>query len=258
MAQTALVTGASSGFGADFARQLAARGYDLIITARRLERLEALRAEIAAAHNVAVEVFPLDLGERGAPQALFDKATARGRQVDVLINNAGFGLHGRFLDLTLERQQEMVDLDIGALTQLTWLCARPMVERRHGYILLLSSIASAQPSPSYAAYAACKVYVEYLGAAVNYELKGTGVSVTVAAPGPSPTEFGQVADQGHSIMHRLGELPPAEVVRRSLDAMFARKARIVPGWTNALLTTVSGFTPWSMAMRSAETLISDE
>lgn len=258
MAQMALVTGASSGFGAEFARQLAARGCGVILSARRQERLAALADEIRAAHDVAVETIPLDLGARGGPQALFDEVAGRGLQVDVLINNAGFGQHGRFLEIPIERQQEMIDLDVSALTQLTWLCARPMLERRHGLILLVSSIAAAQPSPSYAAYAACKVYVEYLGAALNHELKGTGVSVTVTAPGPSPTEFGKVADQGRSIMHRMGELPPAEIVRCSLDALFARKARTVPGWTNALLTTVSGLTPWPIAMRTAETLISDK
>ncbi len=253
---TALITGASSGFGADFARQLAARGYDLIITARREERLMALRDAIAANHPVTVHVIPLDLGTPGGAQRLFDQVQAAVQAadatVDVLINNAGFGLRGPFLDAPLDRLREMVDLNVRAVTELAWLCARPMVERRHGYILLVASIAAAQPSPHYAAYAATKVYVDYLGQALHHELRDTGVSVTVTSPGPSPTEFGQVARQGASIMHTLGEMPSDAVVRQSLDALFARKRTIVPGWSNAALTTLSSLMPRRITMSFAD------
>lgn len=256
--QTALVTGASSGFGVEFARQLAARGCNLIITARREERLEALRAELAAQWpHVEVDVVPLDLGAPGAPARLYEEASARGRTVDILINNAGFGLHGSFLEIPLERQQEMIDIDVRAVFQLTWLFARPMVERGSGLILVVSSVAAAQPSPSYATYAACKVFVDYMMTALDYELKGTGVSCTVSAPGPSPTEFGQVADQGVSLMHRLASLPPAEVVRQSLDALFAQRPSVAPGWVNASMSALSSKLPRRLTMWSAERIIRD-
>jgi short-subunit dehydrogenase len=177
---------------------------------------------------------------------------ALGAPVDVLINNAGFGLRGPFLDAPLERLREMVDLNVRALTELTWLFARPMVERRQGHILLVASIAAAQPSPQYAVYAATKAYVDYLGMALHHELRGTGVSVTVTSPGPSPTEFGQVARQGPSLMHTFGELPSAEVVRLSLDALFARKPAIVPGWTNATMTALSSLMPRRLSVWLAE------
>jgi len=257
MSPVALVTGASSGFGADFARQLAERGYDLIITARRADRLHALSDEIRGRFPVKVHVLPLDLGLAGAPAQLFEQVAALGCNVDLLVNNAGFGLFGKFLDLPLDRQQQMIDLDISAVMQLTWLFAREMVKRGSGRILIVSSVASFQPSPRYAVYAASKTFVDNFGAAVNAELRGSGVSVTVVCPGTSPTEFGQVASHGRSFIHTLSDLPPAEIVRQSLDATFRSKQRHVPGWMNKVLTTISGLVPRSVAIWSAEKMVAD-
>lgn len=257
MSPRAVVTGASSGFGAEFARQLAARGYDLFITARRADRLDALRTEITGSHSVAVDLLPLDLGTPGAPQQLFDAADVLARPVELLVNNAGFGLHGAFLELPLERQQQLIDLDVSAVMQLSWLFGRQMAQRRSGRILIVSSVAAFQPSPTYAVYAAAKGFVDAFGAAVDYELRPSGVTVTVVCPGTSATEFGQVAAQGRSLMHRLGDLPPGEIVRQALDATFRGKRRFVPGWPNKVMTTLSGLSPRPLAMWSADWMVRD-
>ncbi len=253
---TALITGASSGFGAEFARQLAGRGHNLILTARRAERLEALRDEIGARTPVQIDVIPLDLGESGAPQRLFDGVLALGREVDVLVNNAGFGLHGSVLALPLERQSETIDLNVRALFELSRLFAPPMVARGRGRIVLMGSIAGFQPSPAYAVYAASKAFVDSFGAALDYELQGSGVTVTTICPGPSPTEFARVADQGRALIH-LGEIAPDAVVRAALDGAFAGKRRVVPGWINSAMTSLSGWAPRSLAIWSAERMSRD-
>lgn len=253
MSPTALVTGASSGFGAEFARQLAERSFNLILTARRSERLAALRAEINAGSPVQIDLLPLDLAARGAPQQLFDGVLALGREVDLLINNAGFGLHGNTLELPLDRLREMVDLNCGAVVELSRLFAEPMVQRKQGRILIVGSIAGFQPSPTYAVYAASKVFVDSFGAALDAELHGTGVTVTVVCPGTSPTEFAQVAEQGRSLMH-VGDLPPEEVVRHALDATFAGKRRVVPGWINQVMAGAAGWAPRSLLIWSARQL----
>lgn len=254
--KTALVTGASSGFGAHFARQLAALGCNLVITARRLDRLTALRDEICAASPVRVDILVQDLGQPGAAQLLFDQVTALGLEVDLLVNNAGFGLKGKFLELPLDRQMDILRLNVGAVQELTWLFARPMVNRGYGEILFVTSVAEYQPSPNYAVYAASKVYVSYLAHALHYELHGTGVNCLVVAPGISPTEFSSIARQGRSLMH-LGEMPPEEVVRRSLDALLQGKEKLVPGWQNRLATSLAIHAPRRLKTWSAALLVRD-
>jgi uncharacterized protein len=254
--RTALVTGASSGFGTHFARQLAAMGCNLVITARRTDRLEALKSEITAVLPVQVDIVAQDLGQPGAAQALFDQVQALGRPVDLLINNAGFGLKGRFLESPLERQREMVNLNVLAVTELTWLFARPMVERRDGYILFVSSIAEFQPSPMYATYAATKVFVSHFAHALHYELHGTGVNSMIVSPGTSPTEFAEVAKQGRSIMH-VGDMAPEEVVRQSLEGLLKGKDDLVPGRMNRVATLFSYYAPRRLKMWSADLMVRD-
>lgn len=248
VAATALVTGASSGFGSEFARGLAARGYDLILTARRVDRLQALQTELRAAHPARnCAILPADLAAAGSVTTLLAGCADLGRPIDVLINNAGFGMYGPFLDAPIERTLEMIDLNTRALTELTWRCARSMAARKSGRILLVSSIAAYQPSPGFAAYAATKAYVSALGLALHHELKGTGVSVTVVEPGTSPTEFGQVAEHGRSLMHSMGELSADTIAESALNALFNGQASIVPGWRNATMTTLSRFAPRGLA-----------
>src|SRR5512134_3252055 len=179
----ALVTGASSGIGADFARELAARGMHLVLVARREERLRALAEELERAHGVRTRVIAADLAKPDAPRALHERLRGEGVAVDVLVNNAGFGVYGAFLDVPWEREREMIELDVVALLHLTKLFARDMRERGFGRVLEVASIGAFQPSPTYAAYSAAKAFVQSFGEALACELRGSGVTVTTISPG---------------------------------------------------------------------------
>lgn len=237
----ALITGASSGFGVDFARQLGAKGMNLVLVARREDKLRAVADEIAQAHNIQAVPVALDLAQDGAPRQLFDMTTAAGQDITVLINNAGFGLYGRFTELEWAREREMLDIDITALVHLTKLYAADMTARKNGYILQVASNGAFQPTPLYAVYSAAKAFVLSFGEAVNYELRGSGVSVTTTCPGPAATEFLAVSGQRQTFYQRMVMMESADVVRISLDAMLRRKASVVPGRINA-------FAAWSVRL----------
>jgi short-subunit dehydrogenase len=225
----ALVTGASSGMGACFARQLAARGSDLVITARREDRLKALAAEITSEHGVSVTILPLDISKPDAPRVLFSKTEEAGRPVDVLVNNAGFANIGLFLDTAWERTSELLDVNMRALTELCWLFGRPMFARKSGYILNVASFASFTPVPNMAAYAASKAYVRNLSEALAIELEGQGVNVCALCPGPVATDFFEVA--GRAVDRTAipsGAAGPEKIAAAGLSALFAGKHVCLP------------------------------
>lgn len=242
-----LVTGASSGLGVDFARELAARGAALVLVARRLDRLEELAAELKRAHGVEVECAGADLGDRAAVQGLFERVTAGGRAVDVLVNNAGFGVYGPYLEIPWEREHAMLELDVVTLAHLTKLFARPMVERRFGRILQVASIGAFQPTPTYAAYSAAKAFVVSFSEAIDFELAGTGVSCTVVSPGVTATEFLAVSGQKPTLYQRLLMMTSADVARAGIDAMIAGRRHVVPGLLNALGALTSRLAPRRLA-----------
>jgi uncharacterized protein len=248
--KTALVTGASSGLGAEFARQLAACGCHLILTARRAELLEKLKQELLSQHPVNVRVFTTDLAKADAPQQLYAAIRAAGLPVDILINNAGYGIYAEHTAIPWPREREMLMLDILAVMQLTKLVLPDMLQRDSGYILQISSIGAYQPSPTYAAYSAAKTFVLYFGEALNYELRKTQVSCTVLSPGVTATEFLQVAGQRPTLYQRLLMMQSPEVVRVGLRAMLRRKPSVVPGWMNAFMVWSNRFIPrrWSAAI----------
>lgn len=188
--KTALITGASSGIGKEFAKIHAAQGGDLIIVARRDEALNALKAELEDKYGVMVTCISCDLSQYNVAQMLFDKVQQTGIQVDYLINNAGFGLVGKFYELPLERQQQMIHLNMTTLTELMYLFLPKMVERNFGKILNTSSTASLVAGPNQAVYFATKAYVSSLSNAVASELHDTNVTVTALLPGATETEFG--------------------------------------------------------------------
>jgi hypothetical protein len=228
----ALVTGASSGLGADYARELAARGCGLVLVARREERLKQLASEIEGAHGVATRVIALDLGRPDAAETLHGRLRSEGVAVDVLVNNAGFGLYGPFLDTPWPRLHEMLELDVVALTHLTRVFAAEMAERGTGWVLLVSSIGAFQPTPTYAAYSAAKSYVLSLGEALASELRPRGVAVCTVCPGVTETEFLAVAGQSRSLYQRIFMMQSPAVVRSSLRALFAGRSSVVPGFSN--------------------------
>jgi uncharacterized protein len=251
----ALVTGASSGFGADFAREFARRGTNLIIVARRTEQLETLAVEIRAMHGVDVDVISLDLSAAGAAQELFDLIAAAGKPVDILVNNAGLGLYGESVLIPWPKEQAMLQIDVVTLAGLTKLFLPQMLERRFGYILNVSSIAAFQPTPLYASYSAAKAFVLYFSEALAYELRDSGVWISVVSPGVASTEFLKVSGQQATPYQRLVMMGSADVVKSAVEGMLAGKRTIVPGFLNALMAWVVSFSPRWLTLRVAEALM---
>jgi hypothetical protein len=232
--RTALVTGASSGLGADFARHLAAAGVNLVLVARRAESLDALGAELRKQQGVQVTVLPMDLGLPGAPERLHAETLRLGLTVDILINNAGFGLFGEFLDIPAERERAMVELDVLVPLALSRLYGQEMVARRQGWILQIASIGGYQPNPLYAAYGAAKAFILNWGEAVNFEWRKAGVTMSVLSPGITATEFLKVSGQRATLYQRLVMMDSPTVTRIGLEALAKGKASVVPGLVNKL------------------------
>jgi short-subunit dehydrogenase len=194
-APVALITGASSGIGRELARVFAANGFDLVVVARRREPLTELARDLARAHRSRVTVVSLDLTAKGAPRKLFDAVRRRGLDVDVLVNNAGVAVFDRFIDNDLDRQLELVRLNVMAVTALTRLFVPAMVARGRGRVLNVASAAAFQPTPSLAVYGASKAFVLSLSESLAVELEGTGVTVTALCPGFTETPLVEQAKQ---------------------------------------------------------------
>lgn len=254
--KTALVTGASSGLGVDFARHLAARGCNLILVARRENQLRVVQEEIGQRYGVEVQIIPMDLAAESAPQALYDQIKAEGKQVDVLINNAGYGLYGQFTEIEWEREKNMLELDIITLMHLTKLCVKDMVVRNFGFILLVSSIGAYQPSPLYASYSAAKSFVLNFGEALNYELRKTNVRCTVVSPGITATEFLKVSGQQASLYQRLAMMKSEDVTRIGIESMLKGRPGVVPGRLNAISVWLNRLMPRRISAALAHRLMS--
>jgi uncharacterized protein len=253
--KTALVTGASSGLGAEFARQLAASGCSVILVARREERLRELQAEISARYAVTTECVAMDLAVADAPKRLYDQLQGSGRVIEVLINNAGFGIFGDFISVAWEQTRQMLDVNILALTHLTRLFAADMAARRSGWILLVASTGSFQPSPTYAAYSASKSYVLSLGEALHHELCATGVHCTTLCPGVTRTEFLDVAGQQTNLYHRLTMMDSPAVVRIGLRALRQNRSSIVSGRMNGFFAFIMRLLPRQLAAAAVDRMM---
>lgn len=234
--QWALVTGASSGIGSDFAHALAERGANLVLAARRTEPMQRLAGALRSRYGVEVVVEGLDLALPGAAEMLARQLGARGIAVDILINNAGSGIIGEFLDQPLAGILAMLNLNMGGLTALTHLFARQMKARGGGHILLVGSIAAYQPNPLFAAYGATKAYVLSLGVALHEELAPHKVVVTVLSPGATETEFFDAAGKAPTAALRRLMMKSRPVADIGLAALFAGKAVAVPGLLNRIFT----------------------
>jgi uncharacterized protein len=246
----ALVTGASSGIGADLARELARNGHDLVLAARRVEPMRALAAELAAL-GAASTVIAADLSKPGAAAALVAELSTRGLELDVLINNAGLGAGGRFHENDPVRVSEMLYVNIVALTELTRALLPRMVERRRGRVMLVASTAGYQPGPSLAVYSATKAYVLSLGEALSYELRGSGVTITTLCPGATHTEFTKVANTGSSALFESPlavVMSSAEVARQGYRALAAGKRVHIVGLINKLVAASGRFSPHAISL----------
>ena len=228
---TALITGASAGIGWALARLMAAEGHDLVLTARRQDRLEALAREVSP-HGIKAHVWPDDLADPGAPQRLHDRANAEGISVDILVNSAGFGARGPFDKLSLDRQLEMIAVNVAALTALTHLFLTDMRKRGHGRILNIASIAGFQPGPFLAVYYATKGYDYLFTEALAEELNGSGITASCLFPGVTDTEWQAVAGINGSRLGRLRGMSADAVARIAYDGLMAGRRTIIPGLHN--------------------------
>ena len=249
MKKIALVTGASAGLGVEFARQLSKRGHRLVLAARRKERLDKLANELGNARAVVI-----DLSKANATAKLMVDLEAAGEQVEILVNNAGFGLIGRFAELNAKQQRQMIDLNVGTLTDLCRAVAPQMIKRKSGAILNVASTAAFQPGPQMAVYFATKAYVLSLSEALHEELKPHGVHVTCLCPGPTRTEFGEVAGfGGNGLFDRLA-MESAEVVESGLAALDRNQAVIVTGLMNKIGAASIRFAPRSIVRKIAASI----
>ena len=250
---TALVTGASAGIGRELARVFARNGHGLILAARRLDELNALATELRDEFKVMVTCIRADLGTPDGAAKLFDDTTAAGLTVDVLVNNAGFGLLGPFAENEPETLHGMIAVNVAALTSLTRLSLPGMISRKSGRVLNVASTAAFQPGPLMAAYYATKAYVLSLSQALSYELRGTGVTVTCLCPGPTATEFSDVAGATKTRLFKKGRLMTAAAVADAGYAgLMAGKRVVIPGLQNRLMACLSPFTPRSFVMGMIE------
>ena len=250
----ALITGASSGLGLEFAELLAAQKVNLVLAARRREPMEKLATQLRRKHGVDVAVEPIDLAETGAAARLKSSLDEKSLQIDILVNNAGYGLHGDFLETPLERTTDMIQLNITALTELSFAFGRDMAARGYGQILLIASLLALQPVPAYAAYAATKSYVLAFGEALHDELRSQGVVVTSLCPGHMETGFDAAAAAPMSPLLLLMTSKPRPVDDSGLRALSSGRASVIPGVLNKLSAFSNRLTPRSMQRAIMKTM----
>jgi short-subunit dehydrogenase len=243
MQETILITGASSGIGLELARCFAADKSRLILLARNTAALDQLAAELRRDHGITVEVLTADLAAPGSPAMIFSELKGRRMTVDVLVNNAGFGLHGAFVDLPLKQQLDIVTVNISALVELTGLFLPAMLQQKRGGILNVGSVAGFVPGPNMAVYYASKAFVLSFSESLHEELRGTDVHVTNLCPGPTESNFSQVARSHHARQTQVKKMTAAAVARIG-HADFRRAAHLsVPGLSNKILTNIPRFLP---------------
>jgi short-subunit dehydrogenase len=247
MSDVALVTGASSGIGAELAKQLSGRGYEVILVARRAERLEQLASELPG----PTHVIPCDLANDAA--SLPGKVAELGLQVDVLVNNAGFGTHGRFAEIDPEREAEQVRLNCEAVVRLTHAFLPGMLERGRGGVITVASTAGMQPIPYETTYSASKAFARTFSDALSGELRGTGVRALSVNPGPVPTEWQQVAGYEPDYLPSVpGKISAEQVASESMTAFERGRRTIIPGFVIRWFVRINKPAPASIKLRVLE------
>lgn len=244
--KTALITGASSGIGLDFARLFAEGGYDVVLVARTESKLKALADELSLQHGVRALAVAADLADPAAPGRLMERLKAEGMQVDVLVNNAGYAGYGAFAETDTRTELDMIQVNIGALTALTKAVLPGMLARKSGRILNMASTAAFQPGPLMAVYYATKAYVLSFSEALANETQGTGVTVTCLCPGPTKTGFQERARMEESKLVKGKEIMDSRTVARAgYEALHQGRAVVIPGFMNKMLAQSVRFLPRS-------------
>jgi short-subunit dehydrogenase len=250
VSNTAVVTGASSGIGAAIAAELAGRGFSLVLVARREERLRSLATELSSEHDVEAEVIACDLGREAERDRLQSELGGRGRSVEVLVNNAGFGHQADFARSPRERMVEMVRLNVEAVVDLTSRFIGPMSERGRGSVINVASLGAFQPLPGSAVYGASKAFVLSFSEAIRTELRGSGVTVTAVCPGPVRTEFMAVAevpgveDRTPGVVWMSAE----DIAKQAVDGAAHDKRVVVPGLLNRAGALAGQHSPRAVAL----------
>lgn len=253
---TALVTGASSGIGRALAVQLAADGSNLVVVARRRDRLEALAAELSGAHGVDVEVLVADVTDREQLAGVEERLRSGWPPVDLLVNNAGLGAHGEFADIPIDWQESQIELNVVAPVRLSHAALEGMLARGTGGILNVSSIAGRQPMPHVATYAATKAYLSSFSHALHEEVRAKGVTVTALLPGFTRTEFHDAAGMSRSGVPGPAWMKADVVARAGLRAVARGRAQCVPGLGYRLVNGISAVTPWAVSRRVLAAVLS--
>src|SRR5450432_1443264 len=241
--KTALITGASFGIGSEFARIFAREGYNLVLVARTADKLRQLASELEKAYGTRSLILAADLTDPGAPAYVLDPTTRADIQVDVLVNNAGFGQYGLFVDNDLEECLRQIQLNVTTLTHLTRLYLPAMVERRSGRILNVASTAAFQPGPLMAVYFATKAYVLHFSEALANELKRSGVTVTCLCPGATVTEFHKRAKATGMRLLKMGAMDARTVAEDGYRALIAGEPVVISGFKNWLVAQSVRFSP---------------
>lgn len=251
MNKTALITGGSSGIGLSLAKVFAKNKYEVIITARKREDLEKVAADLRRQFDVDAKIYPSDLSRPEAPQQLFDWCKTQNINVDVLVNNAGFGLYGKFAESDLQKQLNLIDLNIRALTHLTGLFLREMLKRKNGKILNVGSTAAFQPGPRMATYYASKAYVLSFSQALRNELKSTGVSVTALLPGGTKTNFQNMQSDFNQtkLIKNMRLMSADRVAEVGFSALMKGKSYAIPGLRNKFLAFLAQISPRNLATK---------
>lgn len=245
--KTALVTGSSSGIGESYARALAALGTHLVLVARSADKLHRLAEELSTQHGVKVTVLPMDLGQLGAAQQLFEACTARKLQIDILVNNAGFGTYGPFEEISPERDHQLIQLNIAAVCDLAHAFLPPMLARGDGALINVASTAGFQPAPFFATYAASKAFVLSFSEALWAEYHRRGVRVLAVCPGPTTTGFFEASQSDISkVAFFSRQLSSDQVVQQSLRALEGRRSYLIIGRLNYVIAHSSRWAPRSM------------
>ncbi len=246
---TTLITGASSGIGEAFARKLAERGHNLLLVARSEEKLVMVCNEVGRSQAIRAEYIAMDISAPDAPARLFEETRKRGLEIDLLINNAGFGSMGEFAGADLTRQLNMIDLNIRSLVELTHRFLQPMREKKRGEIINVASTAGFQPVPFMGVYAATKAFVLSFSEALWEENRPYGIKVMALCPGVTETNFFE-ASQMQRPPARTSQTPD-EVVEVALRALARGKSAVISGWANKLLVETERLVPRSFIVRTA-------
>jgi short-subunit dehydrogenase len=252
--ETVLITGASSGLGMELAKLFAADGSDLVLVARREERLIELADELKSEHGIEAHVLPKDLSKKSAPKEIFSHLNKENIEIDVVVNNAGFGNKGQIADLGTDLQLDMIQVNLVALTHLTRLFITGIIERGYGGILNVGSLAGFQPGPNLAVYYATKAYVLSFTEALAEEISNPNIKISCLAPGPVKTEFGEKSDLEDSLLFKMSLMEMEPVVKAGYEGFRKGQTIIIPGLKQQIVPFLNRFTPRLLVRKIAKKL----